>query len=56
MPVRKHAKKKTQDAYIPFAYTNNPTHTVPFLFFDHFIYFAKKRLLNAGSACVGGVG
>jgi hypothetical protein len=51
MPIRKHVKK-TQEVFIPFPYTNNPTQPGPFLFFDHFIYFAKKRLLIVGSACV----
>jgi hypothetical protein len=48
--------RKNQEAYIPFAYTDNLTHAAPFLFFNHCIYFAKKILLNAGSACVQDVG
>jgi len=56
MLARRHVKKKTQEAYIPFVYSNNSTHPVPFLFFDHCIYFAKKRILNTGSACVENVG
>jgi hypothetical protein len=48
--------RKTPEVFIPFAYSNNPTHPGPFLFFDHFIYFAKKRLLNVGSSCVEDVG
>ena len=30
MPARKRDKKKPQEACIPFAYANNPTHPVPF--------------------------
>jgi len=45
MTACKHVKEKTQEAYIPFAYTNNPTHLMPFIF-RSFYLFCEDRIIN----------